>query len=237
MNDGTSPPSPKTGPKTGPAGPNGHIGRLVLASASPRRLELLAQIGLRPERVIAADIDETRRSNENPAKLAQRLALGKMSHVHKIVHKAVHTDAPDDYVLGADTVVAVGRRILPKPSDEVEARRCLELLSGRRHHVFTAIAAIAPTGKARVRVVDSVVTFKRLSPAEISWYLDSAEWQGKAGGYAIQGRAARFVRFIRGSYSNVVGLPLFETANLLEGLGYSAQDISHDVGRDMPTDA
>jgi len=186
--------------------------RLVLASASPRRLELLRQIGLQPHSIIAAEMDETPRRNETPPQLAQRLARRKMAQVYD--------GNPGHYVLGADTVVAVGRRILPKPIDGGAARRCLELLSGRRHHVYTAVAATAPGGPERIRLVDSVVAFKRLTPGEIEWYLASGEWRGKAGGYAIQGRAGRFVRFLRGSYSNVVGLPLFETANLLESLGY-----------------
>ena len=211
---------------TAPPGPGPNlVPRLVLASASPRRLELLTQIGLRPDTVAAADIDETPLKDETPAKLARLLALRKMARVR--------TEQPGCFVLGADTVVAVGRRILPKPDDEGEARRCLELLSGRRHHVLTAVAAAPPgisNDQVRQRLVDSVVTFKRLSPGEIAWYLESGEWHGKAGGYAIQGKAGRFVRFLRGSYSNVVGLPLFETANLLEGLGYPvggylAQDI------------
>ncbi len=201
--------------------------RLVLASASPRRRELLAQIGLWPDAVIAADIDETHLKNEKPPELARRLALSKMA--------AVLRDEAGSFVLGADTVVAVGRRILPKPEDEDAARRCLEMLSGRRHHVFTAVAAAAPGGSERLRLVDSVVTFKRLAADEIAWYLDSDEWRGKAGGYAIQGKAGRFVRFLRGSYSNVVGLPLFETANLLEGIGFPVRggaDPGHsDLGR------
>ena len=189
---------------------------LVLASASPRRLELLAQIGLHPHSVIAAELDEAPLRKETPPQLARRLALSKMAQVHD--------QAPGHFILAADTVVAVGRRILPKPGDGGDARRCLDLLSGRRHHVYTAVAAAAPGGLQRVRLVDSVVAFKRLTPGEIEWYLDSDEWRGKAGGYAIQGRAGRFVRFLRGSYSNVVGLPLFETANLLEGLGYPVRD-------------
>ncbi|MDP6832158.1 MAG: Maf family nucleotide pyrophosphatase [Alphaproteobacteria bacterium] len=192
--------------------------RLVLASASPRRRELLAQIGLRPDEVIAADVDETHLKDEKPPELARRLALSKMA--------AVRQGVGGSFILSADTVVAVGRRILPKPDDEGAARRCLDLLSGRRHHVFTAVAAAAPGAAERLRLVDSVVTFKRLTADEVAWYLDSGEWRGKAGGYAIQGKAGRFVRFLRGSYSNVVGLPLFETANLLEGIGFPVR--SHD---------
>ncbi len=201
---------------------------LVLASASPRRLQLLVQIGLQPSSVIAAELDEAPLRNETPPQLARRLALSKMALIRR--------EAPGQFILGADTVVAVGRRILPKPGDRREAGRCLELLSGRRHHVITAIAAAAPKGPERVRLVDSVVAFKRLTPAEIDWYLDSDEWRGKAGGYAIQGRAGRFVRFLRGSYSNVVGLPLFETANLLEGLGYPVQSGSDAVEGRCPND-
>ncbi|MDP6875147.1 MAG: Maf family protein, partial [Alphaproteobacteria bacterium] len=163
--------------------------RLVLASASPRRRELLAQIGLRPDEVIAADVDETHLKDEKPPELARRLALSKMA--------AVRQGVGGSFILSADTVVAVGRRILPKPDDEGAARRCLDLLSGRRHHVFTAVAAAAPDGSERLRLVDSVVTFKRLTAEEIAWYLDSGEWRGKAGGYAIQGKAGRFVRFLR----------------------------------------
>jgi septum formation protein len=191
--------------------------RLVLASASPRRRDLLCQIGLPPDAVVAADIDEAPRPRETPPELARRLALKKLTHVQG--------GLPGDYILTADTVVGVGRRILPKAENQREAARCLNLLSGRRHHVFTAVAAAAPDGTQRLRLVDSVVAFKALTADEIAWYLDSDEWRGKAGGYAIQGRAGRFVRFLRGSYTNVVGLPLFETANLLEGLGYRVRGI------------
>ncbi len=186
--------------------------RLVLASASPRRRALLHQIGLPPDVVVAADIDEAPLPRETPPELARRLALEKLAHVRD--------GLPGDFILAADTVVGVGRRILPKAENHQDAAHCLKLLSGRRHHVFTALAAAAPDGTQRVRLVDSVVAFKGLTASEINWYLDSDEWRGKAGGYAIQGRAGRFVRFLRGSYTNVVGLPLFETANLLEGLGY-----------------
>jgi len=186
--------------------------QLILASGSARRLELLRQIGFEPHKIITTDIDETPLNNEKPAELARRLAL------HKLL--TVRLDGTDSFILAADTVVAVGRRVLSKPVDEIEARSFLQLMSGRRHRVYTAVAALAPIGKQRVRLVNSVVAFKRLSESEINWYLASGEWSGKAGGYAIQGRAGRFVRFLRGSYSNVVGLPLFETANLLEGLGY-----------------
>lgn len=180
--------------------------RLVLASASPRRLALLAQIGVTPDAVIAADIDETPRAKETPRLLALRLAR----------EKALAVDAGDALVLGADTVVAVGRRLLPKTETEAEARACLELLSGRGHRVLTGVALKTPAG-VRTRLGEARVSFKVLSAAEIDAYIASDEWRGKAGGYAIQGRAARFIANIVGSYSAIVGLPLFETANLLEG--------------------
>jgi septum formation protein len=185
---------------------------LVLASASPRRLELLRQIGIVPDRIDPAEIDETPGRDEEPPAHALRLAREKA--------RAVVPRHPGAYVLAADTVVACGRRMLPKPTDEAGARRCLELLSGRRHRVYTAIALASPNGLLALRRVDSQVAFKRLSADEIAAYLASGEWQGKAGGYAIQGRAAALIRFVSGSYSNVVGLPLFETAQLLAGRGY-----------------
>jgi septum formation protein len=186
--------------------------RLVLASASPRRLALLRQIGLEPERVIAADIDEHAHPRERAVDLARRLACAKASHVAAA--------AEDAFVLAADTVVACGRRILPKAEDEATARRCLELLSGRRHRVVTGIAVLAPDGRLGRREATSTVTFKRLTAQEIAWYLAGGDWHGKAGGYAIQGPAALFVRFLSGSHSNVVGLPLYETGALLAGLGF-----------------
>ncbi|MGH7031823.1 MAG: Maf family protein, partial [Stellaceae bacterium] len=176
---------------------------LVLASASPRRLELLRQIGIVPDRVEPAAIDETPRRDEQPAAHALRLAEEKL--------RAVLPHHPGAYILAADTVVARGRRILPKPADEADARRCLELLSGGRHRVHSGIALLSPDGRLTLRRVDSRVGFKRLSNEELAAYLATGEWRGKAGGYAIQGRAAAFVGFISGSYSNVVGLPLFET--------------------------
>ena len=185
---------------------------LVLASASPRRLELLRQIGIEPDQVDPAEIDETPRRDEEPAAHALRLAEEKL--------RAVMPRHPGAYVLAADTVVACGRRIQPKTMDEASARRCLELLSGRRHRVHSGIALADPDGHVSLRHVQSQVTFKRLSADEIAAYLASGEWRGKAGGYAIQGRAAALIRFISGSYSNVVGLPLFETAQLLAGRGY-----------------
>jgi septum formation protein len=184
---------------------------LILASASPRRLELLAQIGVVPDRVTPTDIDESERRRELPVDLARRLAAAKAAAAER---------PAGAWVLGADTVVACGRRVLPKAGDEATARRCLKLLSGRRHRVHGGICVIDGDGVARVRLVTTRVAFKRLEQREIDDYIDSGEWQGKAGAYAIQGRAAVFVRKIIGSYSNVVGLPLYETAALLKGLGW-----------------
>ena len=186
--------------------------RLVLASASPRRLDLLRQIGIEPDAVDPAHADETPHPRELPAKHARRLALEKLQEV------APRHDGA--FVLAADTVVARGRRILGKADDESTARACLRLLSGCRHRVYGGIALADPRGVTRLRLVTTVVAFKRLTADEIDRYLASGEWRGKAGGYAIQGRAAAFVRFLSGSYSNVVGLPLYETAALLEGAGY-----------------
>jgi septum formation protein len=185
-------------------------GPLVLASASPRRLELLAQIGIVPDRVVAPEIDETPMRDEPPRACALRLARAKAGTV----------DAPGCLVLAADTVVAAGRRILPKAETEADARRCLILLSGRRHRVLTAVVLTAPDGRRSERLVTTVVAFARLTAPLLDAYLAGGEWGGKAGGYAIQGQAATFVRFLSGSYSNVVGLPLFETAQLLRGAGW-----------------
>ncbi len=180
---------------------------LVLASASPRRLDLLRQIGLVPDAIDPADTDETPGPRELPRAYALRMAEAKLAVVMPRHREAL--------VLAADSVVAVGRRILPKAETEAQARSCLALLSGRRHKVLGGIA-IGCAGKVRTRLVETAVRFKRLEKAEIEAYVQSGEWQGKAGGYAIQGRAASFVAFISGSYSNVVGLPLFETAALLK---------------------
>ncbi|MGE5503169.1 MAG: Maf family protein [Actinomycetota bacterium] len=185
---------------------------LVLASASPRRLDLLAQIGIVPAAVDPAHLDESPLKGELPLPHAERLAVAKA--------RAVAPAHPGAFVLAADTVVACGRRILPKAEDERTARRCLGLLSGRRHRVVGGVCLITPDGRELVRVVTTQVVFKRLSAAETAAYLASGEWHGKAGGYAIQGRAAMLVRQIGGSYSNVVGLPLFETAALLAGAGF-----------------
>ena len=180
---------------------------LVLASASPRRRELLAQIGIIPNRIVAPEVDETQLRHELPRDYARRIALAKAAAV----------SAP--LVLAADTVVAVGRRILPKTETEDQARACLDILSGRRHRVYTAVVLADGKSAPKERMVESVVTFNRLTAHDIAGYIASGEWQGKAGGYAIQGEAARFIRFMSGSYSGVVGLPLFETAQLLRNLG------------------
>ena len=186
--------------------------RLILASASPRRLELLRQVGIEPDAVAPADIDEAPRAREQPRRLALRLAEAKAREV-----AARH---PGAWILGADTVVACGRRILPKPVDAAAARACLALLSGRRHRVHGGVCVVDPSGAARARSVVTAVAFKRLATAEIEFYIDAGEWRGKAGGYAIQGLAGAFVSAVNGSYFNVVGLPLLETVTLLEGLGF-----------------
>lgn len=186
------------------------IPALVLASTSPRRRELLARIGLVPARIAAPEIDETPLKGELPRDYVARLARGKALAVAR---------APDEVVLAGDTTVAVGRRILEKPADEADLRRMLALLSGRRHHVWSGVCVVGTDDRARVRVVDTIVAFKALSTAEIDLYVESGEGMGKAGGYAIQGRAETFVRFLSGSHSNVVGLPLFETRALLTSAG------------------
>ena len=185
----------------------------MLASASPRRRDLLAQIGLAPYAVEPAGIDETPRALEPPGNLALRLAEAKA--------QASASRNPGCFILAADTVVACGRRILPPPADEREARASLKLLSGRRHRVYGGVAVITPDGRLVSRKVETAVIFKRLSLEEISDYVASGEWRGKAGGYAIQGLAGRFVKSIIGSYANVVGLPLYETVSLLAGQGYA----------------
>lgn len=185
--------------------------RFVLASASPRRLELLAQIGISPDLVDPAELDETPAYRELPAQHATRLADEKA--------QAVASRHPGSVVLAADTVVACGRRILPKAEDEATARKCLAMLSGRRHRVIGGVTVIDPAGRPRRRLVTSSVKFKRLEGAEVEAYITGGEWHGKAGGYAIQGHAAALIPWIEGSYSNVVGLPLYETAQLLRAAG------------------
>ena len=183
---------------------------LVLASASPRRRELLARLGLTPAAINPADIDETPHKGELPRDYAKRMAR----------EKAQAAASGDGHVLAGDTVVAAGRRILPKAEDEATARKCLELLSGRRHRVLSAIALRAPDGAVRERLSETMVMFKRLSSAEIDAYLASGEWEGKAGGYAIQGIAEGLISRIQGSHSGVVGLPLYETRTLLRAAGF-----------------
>jgi len=187
-------------------------GRLILASASERRRDLLSQIGITPDDICPADIDESPLKSEKPAKLAERLSVQKARHVADRYQ--------GDYILASDTVVACGQRILGKPENADEAQKFLKMLSGRRHKVFSGLCLITPAGKVLSNVVGTTVCFKQLSPTEIDFYLNSQEWQGKAGGYAIQGYAAAFVKEVIGSYSNVVGLPLYETAHLLNGNGY-----------------
>lgn len=183
---------------------------LVLASTSPRRRDLLARIGVAPARFASPDVDETPLKGELPKAYVARLAQDKAMAVDR---------APNEILLAGDTTVAVGRRILGKPSDEADLRRMLKLLSGRRHHVFSGICVVGSDGTSRVRVVDTIVAFKALSDAEIDWYVQSGEGMGKAGGYAIQGKAEIFVRYLAGSHSNVVGLPIFETRSLLTSAG------------------
>jgi septum formation protein len=184
--------------------------RLVLASASPRRLELLARLGVVPDSVVPAEIDETPLKAEIPDRYACRMAMQKAAAVVE----------PGTIVLAADTVVAAGRRILPKTENEDEARAALTLLSGRRHRVHSAVAVTDAGGRTRTRLSTSLVAFKRLSGEEIEAYLASGEWLGKAGGYAIQGRAEALVRMLSGSHSGVMGLPLYETRALLRSAGY-----------------
>jgi septum formation protein len=190
------------------------VPKLVLASASPRRLELLRQVGLDPDAIDPAHLDESPLADETPRRLALRLARAKA--------EASAARHPDGFVLAADTVVAVGRRVLGKPSDTTDAGRMLALLSGRAHRVLTAVAVRAPQGRAAARLSETRVQFKRLTETEIAAYLDSGEWDGKAGGYAVQGRAGAFVTALNGSYTGVVGLPLYETRALLIGLGFPA---------------
>jgi septum formation protein len=191
---------------------------LVLASASPRRLALLQQIGIEPAALIPTDLDETPGRNEAPRALATRLAAEKAAAAHDLVQR--RDELKGCFIVAADTVVCVGRRVLPKCEIREDAQDCLDLLSGRAHRVFTGVSVVTPAGKRRDRLVETRLRFKRLSAREIGLYLASDEWRGKAGGYAIQGRAAMFVVRLVGSYTGVVGLPLHETAALLEGEGF-----------------
>jgi septum formation protein len=191
---------------------------LILASASPRRKDLLTRIGLPPDRIAPANIDESEKPKELPRDVAERLALEKGG--------VIAAEEPGAFVISADTVVAVGRRILPKTESEREAEDCLRLMSGRAHRVYGGVCVHAPGGQCALRVVETRVQFKALSEPELRGYLASGEWRGKAGGYGIQGRAELFVRALHGSHSNVVGLSLRETWALLEGLGYPVHEVA-----------
>ena len=191
---------------------------LVLASASPRRLTLLQQVGIEPDALLPADIDETPRKSESPRDLARRLAREKLEAAQAAARR--RDELREAYLVAADTVVAVGRRVLPKAELLDEAADCLRLLSGRAHRVYTAVCILSPKDRRRERMVETRIRFKRLSNREIEGYLSSGEWRGKAGGYAIQGLAAAFAVKLVGSHSAVVGLPLYETLSLLEGEGF-----------------
>lgn len=193
-----------------PAGP----APLILASASPRRLDLLRQVGVAPDRVICADVDETQQADETPRQLALRLAVEKARVGGRL--------APGAFVVAADTVVALGRRVFGKPQDEADARRMLRRLSGRAHRVLTGVAVQSPDGRVGLRLSETRLRWKRLTAADIDGLMADDEWRGVAGGYRIQGRAAAVVLELQGSYTGVVGLPLYETLALLEGLGYRA---------------
>ena len=196
--------------------------KLVLASASPRRLGLLQQIGIDPDHLHPTDVDETPQPGELPRQLAHRLAEEKAKAA--LAWSQRDTDWTGSFILTADTVVAVGRRILPKAETLEEAEACLRLLSGRAHRVWTGLALVTPSGSIKTRLVETRLRFKRLSTAELTTYLASEEWRGKAGGYAIQGLAGAFVVRLIGSYPSVVGLPLHETMTLLDGAGYPVRD-------------
>ncbi|MBB3935932.1 Maf-like protein [Aureimonas phyllosphaerae] len=191
---------------------------LVLASGSPRRLELLQQVGIEPARLLATAIDETPERSEHPRSLAKRLSKAKALKAFEAI--AARGETKDTFVLGADTVVSLGRQVVPKAEIADDAVTNLRLLSGRSHRVFTGVCVVTPGGKARQRLVETRIRFKRLSRDDIERYVESGEWQGKAGGYAIQGLAGAFVVRLVGSYSNVVGLPLYETLSLLTGEGF-----------------
>lgn len=192
--------------------------KLVLASGSPRRVALLQQAGIEPDRLFPVGIDETPLKAEHPRSLAKRLAAEKAKRAHALLSAAAEPE--EAWIVSADTVVAVGRRILPKAETLDEALQCLRLLSGRSHRVYTAVSLVTPSGKQRQRLVETRVRFKRLSREEMEAYLASGEWRDKAGGYAIQGLAGTFVVKLVGSYSSVVGLPIYETVSLLSGEGF-----------------
>ncbi|MDJ1159871.1 Maf-like protein [Chelatococcus sp. SYSU_G07232] len=192
--------------------------KLVLASASPRRLALLQQVGIEPDALLPADVDEAPRKGEKPRDYARRVAREKAEAAVKVARS--RADMADAFVVAADTAVAVGRRILPKAEIVEEAAACLRLLSGRTHRVYTGVCVVTPKGAVRERIVETRVRFKNLSRDELESYLASGEWRGKAGGYAVQGLAGAFVVKLVGSYTNVVGLPLYEIVGLLGGEGY-----------------
>ena len=186
--------------------------QFILGSQSKRRIELLNQIGVNPDLILNPNINETKKTNELPLNYVRRMAIEK--------NKVFQTQYPESIILTADTVVSVGRRILPKARDVKKAEECLKLISGRRHKVFTCFTLFAPETSLKVKTIQSIVKFKRLNDEEINYYLLSNEWKGKAGGYAIQGIAASFINFLSGSYSNVVGLPLAELYRMLRSIGY-----------------
>ncbi len=192
--------------------------KLVLASGSPRRIELLQQAGIEPARVFPADVDETPQRAEHPRSLAKRLARAKAEKARQALNG--DPEFANAFILAADTVVAVGRRILPKAELTEEASSCLKLLSGRAHRVYSGVCLINPSGRLRERLVETRVRFKRFSREELESYIASGEWRGKAGAYAVQGLAGSFVVKLVGSYTNVVGLPLYETVGLLTADGY-----------------
>lgn len=200
---------------------------LVLASASPRRLALLQQVGVEPVALLPADIDEVPHKGESPRALAVRLAHEKAATAARAMR--TRPDLAGAYLIAADTVVSVGRRILPKCDLAEEAEQCLRLLSGRGHRVHTGLCLITPKGGTRRRIVETRVRFKRLTGAEMITYVESGEWRGKAGGYAIQGRAGAFVIKLIGSYTSVVGLPLYETTSLLSGEGFVVQAVERQA--------
>jgi septum formation protein len=197
--------------------------KLVLASASPRRLQLLDQVGLQPDLLNPTDIDETPLRRETPRRLSLRLAEEKARTALKA--PLVRALGPHTIVLAADTVVGLGRRVLPKTETPEDALDCLRLLSGRSHWVYSSVAVVSPSGSVSTRCCETKVRFKRLSREDMDTYVKSEEWRGKAGGYAIQGRAAAFVRYLAGSHSGVVGLPLHESLLLLEGAGYPVHKV------------
>ncbi len=184
----------------------------ILASASPRRVDLLAQVGITPDEIIPADIDETQLKGEHPRALAVRLALGKAQKIAE-----AH---PQSIILGADCVVACGTRVMDKPSGPDDARKILKTLSGRRHRVYGGLCVIAPDKKTRTHLCETIVSFRRLSEAEIDAYIQSMEWEGKAGAYGIQGLAGTYVRFLSGSYTNVIGLSIYDAVRMLDSAGY-----------------